>query len=154
MTKGKIQWDKQRSTKQTHKTKDRVTRTPLKPKGLKGSGRVSNLCSTGGTRHGNLVTNPVLNETNIIWYGNRIGHQYTLVNTNKTWTPYKRNGSQVESNIVFSAEIVADITTQCIEWPCENNINADWFDFVGIEHHTMLINSFSQQNSIMFIFSK
>jgi hypothetical protein len=28
--KEKVQKDKQRSTKQTHKTKDRVTRTPLK----------------------------------------------------------------------------------------------------------------------------
>ena len=29
--KEKAQKDKQRSTKRTHKTKDRVTRTPLKP---------------------------------------------------------------------------------------------------------------------------
>jgi hypothetical protein len=28
--KGKVQEDKQRSTKHTHKTKDRITRTPLK----------------------------------------------------------------------------------------------------------------------------
>jgi hypothetical protein len=31
MAKGKGPKDKQRSTKHTHKTKDRVTRTPLKP---------------------------------------------------------------------------------------------------------------------------
>ena len=31
--KQKVQTDKQRSTKQTHRTKDRVTRTPLKTKG-------------------------------------------------------------------------------------------------------------------------
>jgi len=31
MTKDKGQKDKQRSTKHTHKTKDRITRTPLKP---------------------------------------------------------------------------------------------------------------------------
>ena len=30
MTKEKVQCDKQRSTKHTYKTKDRVTRTPLK----------------------------------------------------------------------------------------------------------------------------
>ena len=30
MAKEKVQKDKQRSTKHTHKTKDRVTRTPLK----------------------------------------------------------------------------------------------------------------------------
>ena len=43
----KVQMDKQRSTKDTHKTKDRVTRTPLKTRGeLRCSGRVS---STGST---------------------------------------------------------------------------------------------------------
>jgi hypothetical protein len=37
---------KQRSTKHTHKTKDRVTRTPLKTGGeLRCSGRVSSSCS-------------------------------------------------------------------------------------------------------------
>ena len=44
----------------TYKTKDRVTRTPLKPGGeFKCSGRVSSSCSTSGTRRVNLVTNPV-----------------------------------------------------------------------------------------------
>ena len=54
--------DKQRSTKHTHKTKDRVTRTPPKTGGeLRCSGRVSNSCSTSGTRRVILVTNSVLN---------------------------------------------------------------------------------------------
>jgi len=48
-TKEKVQKDKQRSTKHTYKTEDRVTRTPLKPSS----------CSTSGTRRVNLVTNPV-----------------------------------------------------------------------------------------------
>ena len=40
--KEKVQRDKQRSTKHTHKTKDRVTRTPLKTWGeLRRFGRVS-----------------------------------------------------------------------------------------------------------------
>ena len=52
--KKKVQKDKQRSTKHTHKTKDRVTRTPLK------SRRVSSSCSASGTRRVNLVTNPVI----------------------------------------------------------------------------------------------
>ena len=53
--------DKQRSTKHTHKTKDRVTRTPLKTVGeLRCCGKVSSLCSTSGTRRVNLVTNPVI----------------------------------------------------------------------------------------------
>jgi hypothetical protein len=43
----KVQKDKQRSTKHTHKTKDRVTRIPLKTVGeLRCSERVSSSCST------------------------------------------------------------------------------------------------------------
>ena len=46
-----------RSTKHSHKTKDRVTRTPLKPGGeLRCSGRVSSSCSTSGTCWITLVT--------------------------------------------------------------------------------------------------
>jgi hypothetical protein len=57
----KVQKDKQRSTKHTYITKDRVTRTPLKTGGeLSLSGRVTSSCSTSGTRHVNLVTNPVI----------------------------------------------------------------------------------------------
>ena len=64
----KTQWpkekgkkDKQRSTKHTYKTKDRVTRTPLKTGGeLRCSGRVNSSSSTSGTRRVNLVTNPVI----------------------------------------------------------------------------------------------
>jgi hypothetical protein len=44
-----------------HKTQDRVPRNSLKPGGeLRCSGRVSSSCSTSGTRHVNLVTNPVI----------------------------------------------------------------------------------------------
>ena len=57
----KVQKDKQRSTKHTHKTKYRVTRTPLKTGGkLRCFGRVSSSCSTSGTRRVNLVTNPLI----------------------------------------------------------------------------------------------
>ena len=53
--KEKGQKDKQRSTKHTYKTKDRVTRTPLKTGGeLRSSGRVSSSCSTSGTRHSDM----------------------------------------------------------------------------------------------------
>ena len=49
--KKKGQNDKQRSTKHTHKTKDRVTRTPLKTGGTpRFSGRVSSSCSNIDTR--------------------------------------------------------------------------------------------------------
>ena len=59
--KEKVQKDKQRSTKHTHKTKDRVTWTPPKTGGeLRCYGRVSSSCSTSDTRRVNLVTNPVI----------------------------------------------------------------------------------------------
>ena len=45
----------------THKTKDRVTRTPLKTGvELRCSGRVGSSCSTSDVRRVNLVTNPVI----------------------------------------------------------------------------------------------
>jgi hypothetical protein len=47
--------------KHTHKTKDRVTRTPLKTGGEpRWSGRVGSSCSTNGTHRVNLVTNSVI----------------------------------------------------------------------------------------------
>ena len=56
-SKERVQKDKQRSTKHVHKTKDRVTRTPLKTGGeLRWSGRVSSSCSTIGTRRVNLAS--------------------------------------------------------------------------------------------------
>jgi hypothetical protein len=59
--KEKVQEDKQRSTKHTYRTKDRVTRTPLKTGGdLMCSGRVSSSCYTSDTGRVNLVTSPVI----------------------------------------------------------------------------------------------
>jgi hypothetical protein len=61
MAKRKSIKDKQRSTKHTYKTKDRVTRTPQKISGeLMCSRRVSSSCSTKDNRRVNLVTNPVI----------------------------------------------------------------------------------------------
>ena len=61
MAKWKVQKDKQRSTKPTYKTKDRVTRSPPKTGGELGcSGMVSSSCSTDGTRRVNLVIKPVI----------------------------------------------------------------------------------------------
>jgi hypothetical protein len=55
--KEKVQKDKQRSTKHTYKTKDRVNRTPLKTGGeLRSSGKVSSSYSTSDTHRVNLVT--------------------------------------------------------------------------------------------------
>ena len=60
--KEKVQKDKQRSIKHTYKTKDRVTRTPLKTRDeLRCSGRVGSSCSTSNTRRVNLVTSPEQN---------------------------------------------------------------------------------------------
>ena len=54
--KEKVQKDKQRSTKHTYKTRDRVIRTPLKTGGeLRCSGRVSSSYSTSYTRRVNQV---------------------------------------------------------------------------------------------------
>ena len=59
--KGKVQKDKQWSTKHTYKTKDRVKRTPLKTGGeLRCPGSVGSSCPTSDTRRGHLVTNPVI----------------------------------------------------------------------------------------------
>jgi hypothetical protein len=45
----------------THKTKDRVARTPIKTGvELRCSGRVGSYCSTSGTRRVTLVTKPVI----------------------------------------------------------------------------------------------
>jgi hypothetical protein len=57
--KGKVQKHKQLSTKHTHKTKGRVTRTPLNRGWTQVLGRVSSSCSTSGTRRVNLVANLV-----------------------------------------------------------------------------------------------
>jgi hypothetical protein len=58
--KEKVQKDKQWSSKYTHKTKDQVTRTPLKIGGeLRYSGRASSSCSTSGTRRVNIVMKKV-----------------------------------------------------------------------------------------------
>ena len=65
----KVQKDKQRSTRHAYKTKDRVTRTPLKTGcELRCSGGASSSCSTSGTRRVNLVSNPVISRE---WGKNR-----------------------------------------------------------------------------------
>jgi hypothetical protein len=59
--KEKVQKDKQRSIKHTYKTKDRVTRTPLKTESeLKCSRRVESSCSTSDTYRVILFTNHVI----------------------------------------------------------------------------------------------
>jgi hypothetical protein len=74
--KEKVQKDKQRSTKHTYKTKDRVIRTPLKTGDeLRCYRRVSSSCSTSDTRRVNLVTNPVISQIIVHYLTDKIfGH--------------------------------------------------------------------------------
>ena len=58
--KEKGQKDKQLSTKHTYRTKDRLTRTPVKTGGELMCSGVRSSCSTSDTRRVNLVTNPVI----------------------------------------------------------------------------------------------
>jgi hypothetical protein len=57
-----VQKEKQRSTKDIYKTKDRIIRTPLKTTGveLRCSRWVSSSCPINYTRRVNLVANPVI----------------------------------------------------------------------------------------------
>jgi len=70
----KVQKDKQRSTKHKHKTKDRVTRTPLKP----------------GVNSGDPVTNPVISYVlvynyNYIEYNQVVAYDLTNNYVNLQW---------------------------------------------------------------------
>ena len=59
----KVQQDKQRSTKHTHKTKDQTTRTPLIPGVQTGAPEGWQCsCSASGTHRVNLGTNPVISD--------------------------------------------------------------------------------------------
>jgi len=90
--KEKVQKDKQRSTKHTYKTKDRVTRTSLKTGvELRCSWRVSNSCSTSDTRRVNLVK--------------------TLNLSNNMYIPRSVHGS-----FTFSQNIIGSFKS-CIEMP-------------------------------------
>ena len=78
MTKEKVQNDKQRSAKHTYKTKDRVTRTPIKTGDeLRYFRLVRSSYSTCGTRHVTLVTNQVISRG---WGKDRI-----VITTNGTY---------------------------------------------------------------------
>ena len=80
-----VQKDKQRSTKHTHRTKDRVTRTPLKTGDeLRCSRRVRSSCSTSDIRRVNLVTNPVISHE---WGKDREVFTYQDISTINT-IPY------------------------------------------------------------------
>jgi len=82
-----VQKDKQRSIKHTHKTKDRVTRTPLKTGDeLRCSGRLSSSCSTSDTRRVNPVTVVIkllfADFVNIVLIQIQSGHQHNFIEHN------------------------------------------------------------------------
>ena len=113
--KEKVHRDKQRSTKHAHKTKDQVTRTPLKTwSELRCFVRVSSSCSTSGTRRVNLVTNPVISHE---WGKDR----EVFTNINK-----KNQSSQVQlisrtaSTIYYSKLHRQNIIYYCsiLKWKC------------------------------------
>ena len=68
----------------------------------------------------------MVNETNIIRFGNRVEHMDTYINTDLTWTTYKTNGSKHGSNILLKAEIVAtanNMEIHCMQIYDTNNRN-------------------------------
>ena len=70
--------NKKRSTIHTHKTKVRVTWTPLKTGGqLRCTGRVGSFCSTSGTRRVNLVNSPYYHK-NVFNYGSSLSDKGNL----------------------------------------------------------------------------
>ena len=74
--KGKVQKNKQRSTNHAYKTKDLVTRTPLKIRGeLMCSGRVNSSCSTSDI-HSHLIHRTV--------YSQKTSVSITLPNSSDT----------------------------------------------------------------------
>ena len=103
--KEKVQKDKKRSTKYTHKTKNRVIRTPIKTMGEHScSRRVSSSCSTSDTRRVHLVTNLVIShewgkdrEVFILWYRYSIAVNQVMVAIVKLSTLPKETLSSVAS---------------------------------------------------------
>jgi hypothetical protein len=89
------QKDKPRSTKHTYKTKDRVTRTPLKTGSeLRCPGMVGSSCSTSGTRHVSLVKNPVIKS----WMRKRPGLRQVEHIRGQLWHRYPIAVKQVMEN--------------------------------------------------------
>ena len=90
---GKVQKDKQRSTKHTHKTKDRATRSPLKTESC--SERLSSSCSTSCTRRVNLVTNPVISHE---W-----GKDREVLTTSRTypWLLWLNNWMYIDWLVIY-----------------------------------------------------
>jgi hypothetical protein len=119
----KVQKVKQRSTKHTYKTKDRVTRTPIKTWGeLRCSRRVSSSCSTSDTRRVNLVTHPVISH--------EPGNEREVFTTSGTY-PWSSHVILFKQNMhgtlftVFSSYplllfCVAFAYTMFVEWVNEN----------------------------------
>ena len=100
MAKRKSTKEQTRSLKHIYKSKDQVTRTPLKIGGeLMCSGRVFCSCSTSDTRRVNLVTNPVISHER--------GKNQEVFTTNGTYpwlfvTQIFYNGSNKLNNTILT----------------------------------------------------
>ena len=123
-SKEKVQKDKQRLTKHTYKTKDRVTRTPLKTGGeLRCSGRISSSCSTSDTRRvsiwflttydpvillGNLWSSRLLSQVKVVTIGGGTAHSLrrTSVQHRFQWGSCCSFHNKNLSSTPFSAEFV------------------------------------------------
>jgi hypothetical protein len=125
--KEKVQKDKQRSTKHTHETKDRITRTPLKTGGeLTCSRRVGSSCSTSGTRRVNLVSNPVISHK---WGKNR--EMFTTSDTLKWLSVTPENGSEWSCIYVLGISIFAPFCDFNIRfWNCSASMVFFVFYFI------------------------
>jgi hypothetical protein len=101
--------------KHTHKTKDRVTRTPLKTGGeLKCSGKVSSSSSISGTDRVNLVTNPVISHE---WGKDREVFTTKLMEhiRGNLWPRYSITVNQhLSSPPVFSGVLVTRSLVLCV----------------------------------------
>ena len=115
-----VQKDKQRSTKHTYKTKDRVTRIPLKTRGELGcSGRVASSCSTSGTRRVNLVTYSVISRE---W-----GKDREVFTTSGTYpwsfvTQIFHNGQPITNYLLHVMLATLRITSYLLLWHKRHNV--------------------------------
>ena len=91
-----IQWPKEKGQTRIYKTLHRKLKIEQQEANWKP--RMSSGVPKGLAVPAPYVTPAMLllNDTNIIWHGNRIRHQYTYINTNninKTWTSNTAKGN-------------------------------------------------------------
>ena len=114
MAKRKSSQDKQRSTNHTNNPKDRVTRIPLKAGGeLRYSGKVGSSCSTSGTRHVNLATNPVISQQ---WGKNREVLTTIFRSLTVSWSTFKSDCYLQTNHIIIIWQFIIPLTIVISYW--------------------------------------